>query len=144
MMKCRNLYFVQNKPKSNADRAHHVAQCLSSYEKYLSVKSMMLLLQSPGCHIPLFAFWRASSITDPTQACDTSYSCQITSHTIYLFLPTCLVVPADTESLGCVFQTQPPKPVRQALAGSKARCGFLLPDGHLSHRASKTPSRKQP
>lgn len=87
----------------------------------------MLLLQSPGNHIPSFALWRASSITDPTQACDTSFSCQkIESRMIDPFLHMCLAVPADTKSLGHVFQTQIRKPARLAPADSNH------PDRHLS------------
>lgn len=36
-MKCRNLHVVQNSPKSNTDRAHHVAQCLTGSWHLLGV-----------------------------------------------------------------------------------------------------------
>lgn len=59
-----------------------------------------------------FVFWRASSTATPTQAGDTRGWCQkVESRAMYLFLRTCLAVPADPKSLGCVFQTQLPKHV---------------------------------
>lgn len=150
MMKCRNFHFVQNRPKPNADRAHHTAQCPTGswlVWRVFLVKPRARLLQPSGCHIPPFASWRGSSITDPTQACDTSYSCQkIQSRTIYLFLHTCLTVPSDTRSLGCVFQTWLPKPVWPAPASSNCQVQFLsLRWAPLKCRgANKTPNRRKP
>lgn len=90
-----------------------VQQDPASYEEYILVKSRMLFFSHLAARfLAPFVFWRASSATTPTQACDTSDSCQkVESRTMYLFLRTCLTVPADPESLGCVFQTQLPKHV---------------------------------
>lgn len=121
MMKCINFHFVQNRPKSNADRAHHTA---ASNRILACVKSIFSKRKGKTSSV-IWLPYSSICFLKSQQHCWPNASQKVESCTIYLFLHTCLRFFSDTGSLVYVLRTWLTKPVW--LAPASSNCQVWLP-----------------